>query len=140
MLILLLWALWRRWSAPDFGPVRNRRAYFLLACIGSYICYLALGPWEMFRYLTPVLPLCAVLLAVALDAFRCEAGSVGGALLVLLICTDALHFIPLGLVGAPGTVVKDRYGQIGPVSFPFAGFLYEMTHDFRDCSHVLASI
>ncbi len=138
MLILLIWVLLRRGAAPGLDPIRTRRAYFLLACIGLYTGYLAMGPWEMFRYLTPMLPLCAVLLAVALDGILSTSKLMGGALLVLLICTDVLHFIPLGLADLPGTAIKDRYGRIGSVSFPLAGFLYDMTHDFRDCSHVLA--
>jgi hypothetical protein len=139
MLILLVWVLLRRRTAPYLDPVRKRRAHFLLACIGLYICYLAMGPWELFRYLTPVLPLCAVLLAVALDGLLDSSRIVGGALLALLICTDALHSIPTGLVDCPGTEIKDRYGRIGPVSFPLAGFLYEITHDFRGCSQALAA-
>jgi hypothetical protein len=34
-------------------------------------------------------------------------------------------------------VIKDRYGQWGPVSFPLAGFLHEITHDFGGCSQAL---
>ena len=139
MLILLVWVLLRRGAAaPTLDSVRKRRAYFLLACIGLYTGYLALGPWELFRYLTPILPLCAVLLALALDGILGMSQLMGGALLVLLIGTDSLHVIPLGLSDSPGIGVKDRYGRIGPVSSPLAGFLHEMTHDFRDCSHVLA--
>jgi hypothetical protein len=135
MLILLVWLLARRGCGAD--PIRKRRACFLLTCVGVYVCYLALGPWMLFRYLTPALPLCAVLLAVALDGAFGMRRLWGGALLILLVCTDALHVIPLGLIDSPTTAAKDRYGRIGPVSFPLAGFLYEMTHDFRDCSQVL---
>lgn len=137
MLALLLWALMRRGPSRSLDPARGRRALFLLACAGFYVCYLALVPWLMLRYLAVLLPLCAVLLALAVEGVLGERRLLGAALAILLVGTDALHRLPLGAIDSPATRLRDRYARVGPVSSPLAGFLREITHEFDDCSRVL---
>jgi hypothetical protein len=93
----------------------------------------------LFRYLTALLPACAVLLALAVDRALAWNRPAGAALLMLLAGTDVLHRIPLGLLGTPGTEVADRFGRLGPFSLPLAGVLHEITHELKDCSRALAS-
>jgi len=52
MLAVLIWAL-QRTKLPE---TIERRGWFLLACAGYYICFVALGPWTFLRYLSPLLP------------------------------------------------------------------------------------
>jgi hypothetical protein len=139
LLALLLWVLSREESGASVEPAARRRAFFLLACLGLYIGYLSLGPWIMFRYLTVLLPPCAVLAAVALDGLRREKRALAAAALALLIGTDVLHAFPLRLGEAPGTHITDPFRGLGPIGFPLAGHVYEMTHDLNDCSHALAA-
>jgi hypothetical protein len=104
------------WAAPQV----RRGALFLLAVCACFICYLALGPWMLFRYLTVLLPVCAVLLAAALDRAWAWSRPAGAALLLVLAGTDVLHRLPPG-----------------PYGSPLADFLYELTHDLADCSRPL---
>jgi len=136
MLVVLLWALQAR-RPPPLDAIHRQRAVFLLACAGCYVVYLSLGPWELFRYLSVLLPLCSVLLALALDRLWRVNRAGAAALLLLLVGTDVLHVLPLGRFGGEGVQLRDRFGRAGPFSFPLAGFAYEVTHDLHDCSRIL---
>jgi len=138
VLAFLLWLLLRQGPQEAVPQPRRRRSLYLLACAGLYICYLALGPWALFRYLTPLLPITAVLSALAVDWLSGQKRLWGIAAALLLIGTDALHLFPLGLFGFTGTKTRDRFGTFGPFSLPLAGTVYEITHTWRDCSHDLA--
>jgi len=136
--VLLAWILLRKENPAGLEPPLKRRAVFLLACSGAYLLYLSLTPWLLFRYLTTLLPLCAVLLALTLDWAFSRNRALGGVLLILLLGSDVFHRIPLGATDTLGARQLDAYAKIGPVSFPLAGLLHEITHEFADCSQAIA--
>ena len=85
-----------------------------------------------------LLPIAAILLAeVTTMALRVDV-ALGVVIIAGLITTDFMHRIPLGYIDPAATSVADRFPSIGPVRFPFLGFLYEVTHHFDAPECVLA--
>jgi 4-amino-4-deoxy-L-arabinose transferase-like glycosyltransferase len=138
VLALLLWLLVA--ERPAFGPTAaaRRSVLGLLAISVLYIGYLALGPWVEFRYLTMLLPIAAILLAVATDLVRRTNAALGVALLSVLVLTNIAHRAPLGYIGMTGTQSADRFPSVGPISFPLLGLMYELTHHFDAPESILA--
>ncbi len=117
---------------------RKRPVLFLVAISVLYVAYLSTGPWLEFRYLTMLLPVVSILLAVVTAmAFRINA-AVGFLLMAVVITSDVLHKIPLGYIDKPATTPADPFPSLGPVRFPLLGFLYEVTHHFDAPEYVIA--
>lgn len=108
----------------------RRRAMFLLAVCGLYGAALSLAPVRMFRYLYALVPLACVLNAVGTQWLMSRNRAMGLALAGVLAFTSLLHRAPLGWFGASGARTADFFPSLGPVSFPAAGLLYELTHRF----------
>ncbi|MDD5628306.1 MAG: hypothetical protein PHU21_04530 [Elusimicrobia bacterium] len=132
MLLLAGQEAWR----PGGGEP-GRAARFLLVFCAVYIAILSAGSWGMFRYLSVLLPVAAVLCGLALSALWQRRSAAAAAVFVLLAATDVLHSIPLQQLKAPGTKLADRFPAWGPVRFPWAGFLYELSHPLPSCDRTL---
>ncbi|MCX5796021.1 MAG: hypothetical protein NTY77_11050 [Elusimicrobia bacterium] len=132
MLLLAGREAWR----PGAGEA-GRWARFLLIFCASFILVLSAGSWGMFRYLSVLLPVAAVLCGLALSALWERRNLAAGAVFLLLAGTDVLHSIPLQQLKAPGTKLADRFPALGPVRFPLAGFLYELSHPLPSCDRPL---
>ena len=115
----------------------KRRVWFLLSFSLVYIVYLSLAPWAMFRYLSILIPVQAVLLGAGTSWIMRQSRLAGVSVLMVIAFTNALHLTPLAFLKTPGTRSADRFPSVGPVSFPFFGYLYELTHTFDDPEKVL---
>jgi hypothetical protein len=105
---------------------RRRSAVFLILFSAIYTLVLSLGPWPMFRYLCVLAPLATILLGLAAEWTLRWRPLLGIGLLLAAIGTDVLHQVPLGWLALGATQARDRFPSIGPVSFPLAGFVYEL--------------
>jgi hypothetical protein len=132
MLLLAGREAWR----PGAGET-GRGARFLLFFCGAFILILSLGPWGMFRYLSVLLPAAAALCGLALSAVWERRRLAAAAVFLLLAGTDLLHSVPLQMLKAPGTKLADRFPALGPVRFPLAGYLYELSHPLPSCDRPL---
>jgi len=91
----------------------------------------------MFRYLSVLLPVAAVLSGLVLDTLWQRRPLAAAAVFLLLAGTDVLHSIPMQQLEAPGTKLADRFPALGPVRFPLVGYLYELTHRLPSCDRPL---
>jgi hypothetical protein len=99
VLALLGYWLASRSSADYFQQGWKRTTLFLLIFSFVYIPYLAAGPWEMFRYVSVLLPLESILLGVTVFSSLRKSRLLGLALLALLLVTDAIHQAPFAYCG-----------------------------------------
>jgi hypothetical protein len=126
-------------------PGSTRPTLFLLIMSASYLVYLSFAPWQMFRYLSVLLPAGAILTAVAVDWLWRRERFVGAAFVLVLIGTDILHQTPLAFVpvrqnasesdsldlmtNLKRSLIASRPMQTfppeGTVGFPLAGYFYE---------------
>ncbi|MDR3632841.1 MAG: glycosyltransferase family 39 protein [Isosphaeraceae bacterium] len=123
---------------PESATGGKRGLLFLIAITVLDLGYLALAPWVEFRYMTVLLPVAAILLAVATLWILRTSLVMGILLTVVLLATDILHMDPFGYLGTFGSEKADRFPSVGPTSFPFLGFLYEVTHHFDAPEYVLS--
>ena len=134
--------------ATASGPPEERQSgsesswvvALLLFCL-LYLCYLSSAPWVMFRYLSVLLPVAAILTGVAVYGVFRLSRIVGAVLLVVLVGSNLLHLVPLALLGSPGGLARDNYPRRkvpdnrpsqASVSFPLFGYLYEIGHPLND--------
>jgi hypothetical protein len=132
MLLLAAREGWR----PGSGET-GRWAKFLLIFCASFVLILSAGPWGMFRYLSVLIPAAATLCGLVLAKLWQRRRLAAGIVFLLLAGTDVLHSVPLQQLGAPGTKLADRFPALGPVRFPLAGYLYELTHRLPSCDRPL---
>jgi hypothetical protein len=129
---ILLGMLMKRGALFSLLPGWKRNVCLLLTVSVLYPLYLSLGPWGIFRYLSVLLPVAAILTAVFVYwVFRLSL-KVGIVTLLLLVATDVVHRVPLGYLKAPGTMFNDQSASFGAVRFMIYGYLYEITHHVED--------
>jgi hypothetical protein len=141
VIALLAYFLLRRRDIPGLGIGYRQSVLFLLAFSLLYVLYLSLGPWMMFRYLTVLLIPAAVLLGVAVYGVMRWNRVAGVAVLLLLICTNAVHLLPLGYIPKTAKVTYStvsNFPSVGPVGFPLACYLYELAYPIKDSEAILA--
>ena len=127
--VALVWFLFSKPRVTSLRPEWTRGARLLLIFCLSYPLYLSLGPWHMFRYLSVILPLTSVLLGLVIFRIFEMNRYAGIAGLAILIFTNILHVVPLGLIDAPGTEsTAGEVVSVGPFHSPLASYLYEITH------------
>jgi hypothetical protein len=125
LVVLVFLPLPARGSWCPAGGVR--KALFFSVMILLYVCYLCLAPWMMPRYLFVVLPLTAVLIGFAMARVWAMNRWVAAILAMIVIGTNALHLVPLGLIGYPGTTACDTLPLAGQVTSPLAAYCCEIT-------------
>jgi hypothetical protein len=138
LLAVLLCLLVMRRPFVETSGAGRRPILFLLAISVLYLGYVASGPWLEFRYITVLLPIAPILLAVVTTMALRVNVALGVLIIAVLFTTDILHRLPLGYLDRAATSPADRFPSIGPVRFPFLGFLYELTHHFDAPEYVLA--
>jgi hypothetical protein len=138
VLAILLGLLFQRRPVFSLPPDWKRSAGFLLTLTVLYLGYLMVGPWGIFRYLTILLPVTAILTAVVVYWILSLSVRIGVLILVVLVATDVVHQLPLGYLRTPGTVGSDEYATLGAVRFPLYGYLYEISHHVDDADGVVA--
>ncbi len=111
------------WSQP--GSLRT--TLFLCLVLVLYLAYLCLAPWVMFRYLTVLLPVTTLLMALGVARVWAWSRWAGALLVLTVVGTNALHLVPLGLYKYPGTRCNDSFSVSGPVSSPLVAYLIELT-------------
>lgn len=121
MAIVLAVAIARRPRAERRMPA------FLCAFALLYISLLSFGPWAMFRYLTLLLPVAALLLALACAFLIRQSRALGAAVLLVLAGTGWIHRVPFGAQAADG----------GPLGSPLAGYLREIALGVEDAEAVV---
>jgi 4-amino-4-deoxy-L-arabinose transferase-like glycosyltransferase len=115
----------------------SRRVYFLSAWTMLFVAYLAVAPICWFRYLCVLAPALAVLIGLALEQLKRRAPWLALSAAALLT-TNVFVLMPLGLAGVKGTQVADPGPRLGALSFPFFGFIYELTHTYDSCDRAAA--
>lgn len=125
---------------PRSGAERSWVVALLLFCL-LYLCYLSTAPWVMFRYLSVLLPVAAILMGAAVYGVFRLSRIAGALLLVVLVCSNPLHLVPLALLEVPGGIARDSYPRSkardnqppqASMSFPLFGYLYEIGHPLND--------
>ncbi len=108
---------WRRKNTTWNGAGIGRDSFLLLVLVVlATVATLSLLPWAYFRYLIGLVPVCAILLGLAVWRIWDFNRPAAGAVLALLILTN-LFSLPL-----PPHRLK----------FDFPNFLHEITHDYDD--------
>jgi hypothetical protein len=124
---------------PTAGPAWRRNSLFLLTICGGTILYLAFGPWHFFRYMSNLLPITAILLAVPTYFILSSRRWLGIAAIGVLAFTDVFHLVPLGLAFPSRTLSKARQvGSVGPFSSPLACYLTELGKTINDPEGTIA--
>ena len=105
---------------------RRPATRFLFALTVATCVMLAFAPWTMFRYLTILFPVAALLTGVALASLLRWNAVAGWIAVALLVLTSVLHRLPLGYMEVNGTRVADDTGA------PFVAFIKELISPPRD--------
>jgi hypothetical protein len=137
-LAVLLLLLVQRGPVSGLHSGWKRNVCLLLIVCGLYPVYLCVAPWGIFRYLSVLFPLAAILAAVVLYWIMSLSVRVGVLILVVLLATDVVHRLPLGYLHAPATAYADKSASLGTVNFPLYGYLYEISHHVDDPEWVVA--
>src|SRR5262249_10253690 len=139
ILAVLVYRLADKRPAPGLDSQwRRRTCSLLMVCLGA-IVYLSFGPWHFFRYMSVLLPVTSVLLALGCFFLIKIRLCVGIVTIAVLSLTDIVHLLPLGLLEAPGT--KSKSGVVaaaGPFSFPILCYVAELTKRIDDPEFVVA--
>jgi hypothetical protein len=139
LLGVLLYRLAGGMPTPTVGPEWRRNSLFLLTICGGVILYLTFGPWHFFRYLSILLPITAILLALPTFFLLSTRRWLGIAAIGALSFTDVLHLVPLGLALSSSTQSKARLvASVGPFSFPIACYLAELGKTIEDPEWAIA--
>jgi 4-amino-4-deoxy-L-arabinose transferase-like glycosyltransferase len=118
--------------APLLAPRESRRPLvFLFALIVLYIAAISFAPWRMFRYLTPIFPVAAMILGATIAWLMQRSRNAGVVALTLLAATTLLHQIPFGIGEAAGTQ------QAEPRFLPLVGYIGELLNGVRDADCVV---
>lgn len=115
-------------AAADKRPATR----FLLAVTVGTCGMLAVAPWIMFRYLTILFPIAALLLGVALSRLMQKNVILGWSTAALLVFTSVLHRLPLGYLGAKAARPFDQ-----PIS-PVMALVGEIVRPPQDPESVVA--
>jgi hypothetical protein len=138
---VLFYFLFRRREVAGLRQDWKQNVLFLLVFSLLYVLYLSLGPWMMFRYLTVVLVPAALVLGVAAYGVMQWNRVASVAVVLLLICTNAIHLLPLGYLPKTANVTYstvNNFPSVGPVGFPLACYLYELAYPIKDSEAILA--
>jgi hypothetical protein len=138
---VLVYFLLRRREIAGLGNGWRQNVLFLLGFSLLYMLYLSLGPWMMFRYLTVLLVPATLLLGVAAYGVMQRNRVAGVAVVLLFICTNAIHLLPLGYLPKTAKVTYstvNNFPSAGPVGFPLACYLYELAYPIKDSEAILA--
>ncbi len=95
---MLAIAAWIGVTARAAGDARRVIA-FLIAFAGFYVAAISLGPWRMFRFVTPLLPATAILSAVVAAWMMQWKRSLGIVVVILLVAIDAQYRPLLAYLG-----------------------------------------
>lgn len=111
-------------AANPSGPLGDHRRLFLLgsAFVAFYLFILSFAPFSFMRYLLPLFPVFALLLAVSVKLVTGKRALVAAALSALLILTNVLNVIPAMGFG--------EGKRAGVRSFLYE-YAYELTHEMR---------
>ncbi len=153
VLAVLLVVTLRKGTMPKLAPDCKRWICLFLGVSALFLLFLAVGPWQMFRYLSVLLPVAAIETALAIYWLWNIRARLAVLALAILIATDLCQRVPLAIINAPGTRSADEFASlsveapaldgekrlsIALISFPLLGYLYEITHHVDDPECVVA--
>jgi 4-amino-4-deoxy-L-arabinose transferase-like glycosyltransferase len=141
VIIVLVYFLLKGRVVTGFPQDWRQSVLFLLAFSLAYVLYLSLGPWMMFRYMTVLLVPAALLIGVAVYGIMQWNRVAGVVVVLLLICTNAIHLLPLGYLPKTAKVTYStvsNFPSVGPVGFPLACYLCELVYPIKDSEAILA--
>jgi 4-amino-4-deoxy-L-arabinose transferase-like glycosyltransferase len=136
--ILVYWLATRRPAVALVLEWRRGALFLLTICLGVVV-YLSFGPWHFFRYMSVLLPVTSVLMALGIFLIINMRLWLGIVAICTLLFTDILHLLPLGLLDAPGTKSKSHLvAAAGPFGFPIVCYLGELTRRIDDPEFIVA--